>query len=159
MSKNRQIRDAGCTKARVTVAEMARMVRLSRSRFYQLMGTTFPRPSYDSKTGRPFYTEELQAICLGVRRSNCGADGKAVAFYAQRRKSTRSKATFKQESEGKKPHIIELMNGLKSLGLKTVKVGEVEAVIREAYPNGTAGIDPDALLQRVFVELKHNKKG
>ena len=30
------------TKAVVSVAEMARMVGLSRARFYQLVGTTFP---------------------------------------------------------------------------------------------------------------------
>ena len=32
------------TKAAVSVAEMARMVGLSRSRFYQLIGTAFPQP-------------------------------------------------------------------------------------------------------------------
>ena len=46
------------TKAVVTVAEMARMVGLSRARFYQLMGSTFPEPSRDEETGRPYYTEE-----------------------------------------------------------------------------------------------------
>ena len=32
------------TKAAVSVAEMAQMVGLSRARFYQLVGTTFPSP-------------------------------------------------------------------------------------------------------------------
>ncbi len=48
------------TKAAVTVAEMARMVGLSRSRFYQLIGTAFPQPERQPGTGRPVYTEELQ---------------------------------------------------------------------------------------------------
>ena len=30
---------------------------------------------------RPFYHEELQAVCLDVRRRNCGIDGKPVLFY------------------------------------------------------------------------------
>ena len=38
----------------VSVSEMARQCGLSRARFYQLMGTTFPRPVYDVATRRPF---------------------------------------------------------------------------------------------------------
>ena len=72
------------TKAAVTVAEMARMVGLSRARFYQLLGTTFPWPVYDVSTRRPIYVEEQQSICLEVRRRNCGIDGKPVLFYARR---------------------------------------------------------------------------
>src|SRR5471030_3118948 len=71
------------TKPVVTVSEMARMCGLSRSRFYQLIGTTFPAPLMDKKK-RPFYSEELQAVCLEVRRRNCGIDGKPILFYARR---------------------------------------------------------------------------
>ena len=56
-------------KVAVTVAEMARMLRLSRSRLYQLIGTAFPEPSRDDR-GRPYYDAEQQAICLEVRRRN-----------------------------------------------------------------------------------------
>ena len=72
------------TKAAVTIAEMARMLNLSRQRLHQLIGTAFPFPVYDLKTRRPFYTEELQRVCLEVRRRNCGVDGKPVLFYARR---------------------------------------------------------------------------
>ena len=72
------------TKAAVTVAEMARMVGLSRARFYQLLGTAFPFPVYDVSTRRPAYVEEQQRVCLEVRRRNCGIDGKPVLFYARR---------------------------------------------------------------------------
>ena len=72
------------TKAAVTVAEMARMLNLSRQRLHQLIGTAFPYPVYDIKTRRPFFTEELQRVCLEVRRRNCGVDGKAILFYARR---------------------------------------------------------------------------
>ena len=68
------------TKAAVTVAEMARMVGLSRSRFYQLIGTSFPQPARQPGTNRPIYTEALQKICLEVRRRNCGIDGQPVLF-------------------------------------------------------------------------------
>ena len=57
------------TKSVVSVAEMARMVGLSRQRFYQLLGGTFPYPLYDIATRRPFYTEEMQQVCLEVRKT------------------------------------------------------------------------------------------
>ena len=66
------------TKAVVTITEMSRMVGLSPARFRQLMGTTFPSPLYSVATRRPFYTEDMQLICLDVRRRNCGIDGRPV---------------------------------------------------------------------------------
>jgi hypothetical protein len=55
------------TKAVVTVSEMARMVGLSRARFYQLVEAgVFPPPVYCVSTRRPMYVEELQTICLTV---------------------------------------------------------------------------------------------
>ena len=54
------------TKCVVSVLEMASMVGLSRQRFYQLMGSAFPWPLYSTTTKRPFYSEEMQRICLEV---------------------------------------------------------------------------------------------
>ena len=72
------------TKAAVTVSEMARMVGLSRARFYQLVEAgVFPTPVYCVSTRRPMYVEELQEVCLTVRRRNCGVNGKPVLFYAR----------------------------------------------------------------------------
>ena len=72
------------TKVAVTVAEMARMVGLSRARFYQLLGSAFPLPVYDVSTRRPYFVEEMQRVCLEVRRRNCGIDGKPILFYCRR---------------------------------------------------------------------------
>jgi hypothetical protein len=45
------------TKAVVTVSEMARMVGLSRARFYQLQRAgVFPPPERDAETGRPCHS-------------------------------------------------------------------------------------------------------
>jgi len=72
------------TKAIVSVAEMARMVGLSRARFYQLIRAgTFPQPLYDLRTRRPNYPEELQRVVIEARRRNCGVDGRPVLFYAR----------------------------------------------------------------------------
>src|SRR5438445_11373507 len=72
------------TKSIVSVSQMAKMVGLSRARFYHLIGTAFPHPLYDVTTRRPVYSEEFQQVCLEVRRRNCGIDGKPVLFYARR---------------------------------------------------------------------------
>ena len=73
------------SKTIVSVAEMARMVGLSRARFYQLVREgIFPTPVYDVTTRRPFFTEEMQDICMGVKKRNCGANGKPILFYAAR---------------------------------------------------------------------------
>lgn len=89
------------TKAAVTVAEMARMCGLSRSRFYQLIGTAFPRPERQPQTSRPIYTEELQQVCLEVRRRNWGIDGKAVLFYTRRPSAPARPKTPKPKPEPK----------------------------------------------------------
>ena len=68
------------TKAAVSVTEMARMVGLSRARFYQLVKkATFPSADHDLATGRPCYLEEKQRLILEARRRNCGVDGKPIA--------------------------------------------------------------------------------
>src|ERR1700675_2261034 len=105
------------TKAAVTVAEMARMCGLSRSRFYQLIGTAFPQPERQPETGRPIYTEEQQQVCLEVRRRNCGIDGKAVLFYARRLGTTpATKNPPKPKLEPKSKDVSALVDGLNSLG-------------------------------------------
>jgi len=59
------------TKAAVTVAEMARMLGLSRARFYQLQSAgVFPSPVYLVSNRRPIYVEEMQEVCIEVRRRN-----------------------------------------------------------------------------------------
>ena len=72
-------------KQAVTVSEMARMVRAVAE-----PGSTSSsaRPShiplYSVSTRRPFFDEELQKVCLEVRRKNCGIDGKPILFYSRR---------------------------------------------------------------------------
>jgi hypothetical protein len=143
------------TKAAVSVAEMARMCGLSRSRFYQLIGTAFPEPERQKGTGRPVYTEELQQVCLEVRRRNCGIDGKPVLFYARRLGTAPSRPKPpkpKLESKGK--DVAALIDGLNSLGLTTATAAQVQKVTQELFPNGTEGIDQGHVLRAVFLHLK-----
>lgn len=144
------------TKAIVSVAEMARMVRLSRARFYQLMKTgTFPKPIYDEETGRPYYAEDLQRVVLEVRRRNCGVDNRPVLFYArgprpacpvQRPRATKWKPT--------KPAHPKLLEGLAALGLTTATAAQVDAALKAVYPHGVGEADQAELLRAVFLYLK-----
>ena len=146
------------TKAAVSISEMALMVGLSRQRFAQLRGTTFPEPDVDPTTGRPFYSEEKQKVCLEVRRRNCGTDGRPVLFYARR--SNWSGETSRRNGQKVKAPIAkandrhaDLIDALKALGLVKVTTAQVEAVLAELYPSGAAGIADGEIIRAVFVRL------
>jgi len=145
------------TKAVVTVAEMARMVGLSRARFYQLVGTgVFPRPEYHPQTKRPFYPEALQQQCLEVRRRNCGVNGQPVLFYARGHRPappTKPLRSAKPKPKTDAPHA-DLIDGLKSLGLGSVTADQVGAALKVLYPSGAEGVAEGDVMRAVFLHLK-----
>lgn len=140
----------------VSVAEMARLVGLSRARFYQLMGSAFPTPVYDLRTKRPFFTEAMQEVCLEVRRRNCGIDGKAVLFYARRFGTPSPKATATRKVTPTKTNgqWNDLIEGVRCLGLTTVTTAQVESAFKKCFPNGRTGKDDGAVLRAVFLQIK-----
>ena len=138
------------TKAVVSKSEMARMVGLSPARFAQLVGTTFPWPLYDVKTRRPFYTEELQEVCLSVRKRNCGVDGKPVLFYARRPVPVRPPNKCKPP----KHDYTDLLDGLKGLGLLNVTVAQVDEAVRKLFPLWEPGSDQSGVLRAIFLHLR-----
>jgi hypothetical protein len=147
-------------KAIVSVSEMAGMVGLSRARFYQLVRSgIFPPPVYYS--GRPVYTAEMQAVCLEVRRSHRGANGKPILFYARRPRPTRpAKATGKKgTTAGKNEVVADLLDGLNALGLTTATAAQVERATKDLFPQGTNGLDQGDVLKRVFLHLKNTNGG
>ena len=70
-------------KQAVSVSEMARIIFMSRSRLYQLLGSTFPEPRKDDR-GRPYFDAEQQAAIIEARRRNAGIDGRPILFRARR---------------------------------------------------------------------------
>lgn len=142
------------TKAAVSVAEMARMVGLSRARFYQLVGTTFPWPQYDLATRRPFYNEELQSVCLEVRRRNCGIDGKPLLFYSRRPTTALPLPKPKKAAAVGDDRHADLLDGLKGLGLAGVTAAEVATAVKEIYPTGIPADANGEVLRAVFLHLR-----
>jgi hypothetical protein len=122
----------------VSITQMASMCSLSRARFYQLLGTTFPWPLYDVATRRPFYNDELQQVCLDVRKRNCGIDGKPLLFYSRRVSTMTAKpqrnVTKRPPSKPTNNHA-GLIAGLAALGLD-VSTAQVESAVSTLYPNG-----------------------
>jgi hypothetical protein len=145
------------TKTAVSVAEMARMLGMSRARFYQLVNEgVFPQPLYCVATRRPFYDEEMQKLCLEVRRRNCGMNGKPVLFYAPRHPLGQQPRVIKRpkpEPKIKHQHA-DLIDGLRALGLESVTAGQVEAAVKELFPAGIQNLDSSEVLRSVFLKLK-----
>jgi hypothetical protein len=142
-------------KAAVSISEMARQCGLSRGRFYQLIGTTFPWPIYDVVTKRPYYPEELQQVCLDVRRRNCGIDGRPVLFYARRVAITATKPSRRRTQTAPKVNDhADLIEGLRCLGMLTVAATEVGAAVKTIYPSGTDGVAQGEVLRAIFLHLR-----
>jgi len=150
--------DEFVTKSVVSVSDMARMVGLSRGRFYQLVKAgTFPSPDTEPATGRPYYSQDKQQVCLDVRRRNCGIDGKPILFYSRRRDFNSGKPKVpkpKPESKHK-----DILDGLNALGLTTATAAQVQQVIEELYPNGKGGMDQGDVLKAVFLEIRRRNSG
>jgi hypothetical protein len=144
------------TKAVVTVAEMARMVGLSRARFYQLIGSAFPSPDRDADTGRPYYVEDAQKVCLEVRRRNCGVDGKPILFYARRGGAPTAQAKRRESKpqDKVKNKYIGIVDAMKGLGLAGVTEQQVSATVTMLFPKGIAQLDQAEVIRSVFVHIQ-----
>lgn len=145
------------SKTVVSVAEMARMVGLSRARFYQLVKDgIFPAPIYDVESRRPFFNEAMQEICLEVRKRNCGVNGKPILFYSPRHPlGHQSRPVKKPKAESKqKGQYADLLDGLKALGLESVTTAQVEPLVKELFPEGIQKLDCGEVIRAVFLRLK-----
>lgn len=144
------------TKSAVSVTEMARMVGLSRARFYQLVRRgTFPPADEDTVTKRPCYFEEKQRQVLEVRRRNCGVDGRPLLFYSRRRDFGQPKAAPRPPKPKAKVNqyaeVIEFLGQVKI----TMTTAQVEAVVKEEFPKGTDGIEVGTVIEAI---IEHRRR-
>ena len=123
-------------KFAITVSEMARMCGLSRARFYQLVGTAFPYPVYSVSTKRPFFDEELQKMCLEVRRRNCGIDGRPILFCSRPAVPKTKSHRGGSASPKKAAKSTDLIIGLAGLGLSGITDQQVERRWSSSIPMG-----------------------
>lgn len=144
------------SKTAVSVAEMARMVGLSRARFYQLVKEEiFPQPLYSVQTRRPYFSEEMQAVCLEVRKRNCGINGQPILFYSPRHPLGTQPKPVKKPATPPRPNdqYADLLDGLRSLGLD-VTAAQVDPVVKELFPTGIQKLELGEVIRRVFLRIK-----
>jgi len=145
-------------KAVITVSEMARLVGLSRARFYQLVNAgVFPSPVYCVRTRRPIYVEELQRVCLDIRHRHHGLSG-PVIFYTKHSPSTRQ-ACPKPKPVAVDDTVLNVLEGIKALGLTSAKAANVEDAMRTLFPVGVVGREQGEIIRDVFVHLARQNHG
>lgn len=140
----------------VSLSSMAALCRLSRSRFYQLIQEgIMPPPVYDMYTKRPLYTQELQSVCLQVRTSNIGINGRYILFYGDTQMSVRApQRQAPRRTSAANGSFAAMKEGLIALGLSNLTDPKIKDAVKTAYPNGTAGIDEGEVLRAVFRVLR-----
>jgi len=139
-------------KVIISVAEMAEMLNLSRSRFYSLMQAgIFPQPVRNESCKRPVFTLELQQTCLDVRRTGIGANGQPVLFNRMKKGAVPKKPGPTPQSAT--PDHADLVEALRSLG-QAATSDAVDAALREIYPDGWSSVEQPELVRRLFLKLR-----
>jgi hypothetical protein len=110
------------------------------------------------KKKRPFYSEELQAVCLEVRRRNCGIDGKPILFYARRIGTAPTKLKKSKATATTNPQHADLLEGVRSLGIASVTAADIAKALKEIFPSGVENQDDGEILRAVFLHLKRKNR-
>ena len=146
-----------------SVKEVCEAVGLGKSRFYQLLGTTFPWPAYLIASRRPVFTEEQFQQCCEARRTNQGIDGKPVMFYSRRRfvrprKPARKKPSQMSAKSGRHTQTIEALG---QLGLTNISEKDITTALKRLSLTDTDSNKGEmiARLFRFFKARKHQNSG
>jgi len=139
-------------KAALSVAEVAGLCLLSRSRFAALVKAgVFPPPARRPPCKRPFYPREVALKCVEIRRTGIGLAGQVVLF--NRKPASRQKAAS-PPAPVVPPEVLE---AVRSLGL-AVTPQAVAGAVAALYPDGLAGLDQGDVIRQVFLHLQGGKK-
>lgn len=145
----------------ISCSQMARLLNLSRSRFYMLIAPEegiFLPPIYNIETKRPFYTRKMAQINLDCKRKNQGVNGRICMFYSARHstatpiKKSRKKKIVKRKSTTSDYY--QIKSDLGSLSLKEVSSAQIGKVIRDCFPNGTDAVDDGDIVRQVYLSIK-----
>ena len=143
----------------VSVAGMARLLNLSRSRLYQLITQgVFIGPTYTTENSRPLYTAEMATTNIAVKRTGIGVNGKPVMFYASRNSSYLPSSDNSRRASNSSHNNCQyrfLKGGLSTLGQSNVSDAQIELAIRQCFPEGTDNIEQGKILKTVYLFLKH----
>lgn len=118
-----------------TVTQMAKRLRLSRARFYQLIEAhVFPPPVYCPFTRRPLYPLDIQETCIKIRETGIGLTGQFVRFYERRK-------TRKPDPDQTQARAI-----LRGMGLSVTAAQIQKALVQIKVPrSGQRPTDPEVI--------------
>lgn len=140
-----------------SVKELAEdILGLSRQHFWNLQRSgVFPPPVYSIKNKRPYYPLSMQKICIEIRNSNIGYDNQPVLFYSPRKqaKPPRNPENKRINTPAQQDHV-ELVEGLKSMGLINVNIKDVETALKVVCPGGLNTTDQGVILRDLYRYLK-----
>ena len=142
-------------KAAVSVSEMARMVGLSRGRFYELVKQGVFLPPVYTLDRKPFFTEPMQRQNLEVRQTQLGVNGQYVLFYDRQQRSQRSPAATRSRL-GRPEPAREFTHRLRSLGLEGLTVVQVRQAMADCFPDGIDGQDEAEVLRTVYRHIRRS---
>lgn len=144
---------------RESVSGMAKRLKMSRQRLYQLLGTAFPSPSQD-QDGRPFFDREQQRRILDCYRNNRGVDGRTVFFRPRQERQEQPKARPKANRMAPQPSKkhLDLLQTVRAMGLTEATAANLEEAIRDLFPSGIPEITPE-VVKAVYLGLHSRLSG
>ena len=147
-------------KAAYSVAETAALCGISRARFYDhIRSGAMPPPVYCVRTRRPLYLADVVALCVRVRETNVGWDGRYVLFYDRQPAcppSTTAPApcrSGRRVTSAPDPLAQEMAETLKAMGVRSSD-NVVAAAIGRQCPSGVSEATFEADLRAVFDALR-----
>lgn len=142
-------------KAAASVSQMAKMVGLSRGRFYSLVAQgVFLPPVHSPSSKRPFYIADMQQRNLEVRQTQRGVNGEYILFYDKQQPQQGRRAQRQQQRQHSRQHD-DLLRQLRSLGIDTT-AAQVEQALAACFPDGVAETDDGEVLRAVNRHLRRS---
>jgi len=153
---NQSANTASTLKAAVSVSQMAKLLGLSRSHLYELIGQgIFYPPVYSVTDHRPFFPRDIQEANLRIRVDQIGANGQFVIFY-ERQPRQQTQSTTATASRRQNNVTSSLLQNLRSLGLTDATRPQIEQALTECFPNGTAETDESTVLRTVYRHIRRS---
>lgn len=144
----------------MSVSQLAdEVLGMSRAHVYELIQRgALPMPCYDTRSRRPFYTEEQQRQIFEIRQSGIGSNGAPVVFYRRKQNATPMVTTPSRQPRSRRVvapgQYAALTEQLKSLGVPSADELSVGNAVRICFPNGVQGVPEQDILRSVFRHLR-----
>ena len=140
------------------MTQMAKLLNLSRSRFYQLISEgVLLSPVYSLDKRRPFYTDEMASRNIEVKRTNIGVNKQICIFYSAKNKTTNttpSKTRMKAKKQSFQSRHDDLIDALEGLGLENITNNQIDTALSESFPDGIDNVENDEILKMLFLSIK-----